>query len=92
MPEPPFSSVVKNPESGEGLLGLLQIVRMILALAVWSPDNERIIGKIQGLGDGHMAELMKSIEDIMSSMPQTPEQPETALRQTPSPAGAPVPE
>lgn len=83
---------MKNPESGEGLLGLLQIVRMTLALAVWSPDNERVIGKIQGLGEAHMAELMKSIEEVMSSMPQAPDQPEPSSRRTPSPTRTSVPE
>ena len=42
---------------------------MVLCVAVWAPGNERVIAKIQGLGEGHMAELMKAIEEVMGSMP-----------------------
>lgn len=42
---------------------------MVLCVAVWAPGNEKVISKIQGLGEGHMAELMRGIEEIMASMP-----------------------
>ncbi|KAI9637475.1 protein-nucleus import-related protein [Dioszegia hungarica] len=67
--EPPFSAIVKSPSSPEGTAGLLQLARMVLCVAVWAPGNERVIAKIQGLGEGHMAELMKAIEEVMGSMP-----------------------
>jgi hypothetical protein len=37
---------------------------MCLAVAVWAPGNEKVIAKIQGLGEGHMTEIMKSIEEV----------------------------
>lgn len=43
---------------------------MVLCLAVWAPGNEKVISKIQGLGEGHMAELMRGIEEVMASMPE----------------------
>lgn len=42
---------------------------MVLCAAVWAPGNEKVIAKIQGLGEGHMAELMRAIEEVMATMP-----------------------
>lgn len=42
----------------------MQIARMCLVVAVWAPGNERVVGKIQGLGETHMGYLMKSIETV----------------------------
>jgi hypothetical protein len=42
---------------------------MVLCLAVWAPGNDKVIAKIQGLGEAHMAELMRGIEEVMGSMP-----------------------
>lgn len=41
---------------------------MCLAVGVWAPGNEKVIGKIQGLGEGHMNELMKSIEEVSDAI------------------------
>ncbi|WVQ99968.1 hypothetical protein IAU59_007111 [Kwoniella sp. CBS 9459] len=71
LPEPPFSTIAKAPSTSEGSKGLAQICRMCLAVGVWGPSNERIIGKIQGLRESHMAELMKGIEEVMATLPQT---------------------
>lgn len=69
LPEPAFSAVVKAPTSPDGLAGLVQLARMVLCLAVWAPGNDKVIAKIQSLGDAHMAELMRGIEEVMGSMP-----------------------
>lgn len=58
---------------------------MALALAVWSPGNEKVIGKIQGLGEAHMAELMRSIEEVMGSMPEEVERDGSILSRRSSP-------
>jgi protein HOOK3 len=44
---------------------------MCLAVGVWAPGNEKVIGKIQGLGEAHMNELMKSIEEVSDVMHST---------------------
>ncbi|WWC90743.1 uncharacterized protein L201_005680 [Kwoniella dendrophila CBS 6074] len=69
LPEPPFSTIAKAPSTSEGSKGLAQICRMCLAVGVWAPGNEKVIGKIQGLRENYMAELMKSIEEIMATLP-----------------------
>ncbi|OCF42706.1 hypothetical protein I317_03437 [Kwoniella heveanensis CBS 569] len=71
LPEPPFSTIAKAPSTSDGTKGLAQICRMCLAVGVWGPSNERIIGKIQGLRESHMAELMKGIEEVTATLPQT---------------------
>nr|XP_019044643.1 hypothetical protein I302_06556 [Kwoniella bestiolae CBS 10118]OCF23573.1 hypothetical protein I302_06556 [Kwoniella bestiolae CBS 10118] len=70
LPEPPFSTIAKAPSTSEGSKGLAQICRMCLAVGVWAPGNEKVIEKIQGLRESHMAELMKSIEEVMATLPQ----------------------
>ncbi|WWC93739.1 hypothetical protein V866_000575 [Kwoniella sp. B9012] len=70
LPEPPFSTIAKAPSTSEGSKGLAQICRMCLAVGVWAPGNEQVIAKIQGLRESHMAELMKSIEEVMATLPQ----------------------
>ncbi|KAK8854821.1 hypothetical protein IAR55_003560 [Kwoniella newhampshirensis] len=67
--EPQFSSIAKTPTASEGAEGLLQICRLCLVVAVWGPRNEKVISKIQRLKEEHMAELMKSIEIVMSTLP-----------------------
>lgn len=42
---------------------------MCLSVGVWGPGNEKVIEKIQSLGEAHMAELMRSIEEVMSTLP-----------------------
>ncbi|WVF72769.1 hypothetical protein IAT40_007587 [Kwoniella sp. CBS 6097] len=71
LPEPPFSTIAKASSTSEGSKGLAQICRMCLAVGVWGPSNERIIGKIQGLRESHMAELMKGIEEVTATLPET---------------------
>ncbi|OCF57302.1 hypothetical protein L486_04758 [Kwoniella mangroviensis CBS 10435] len=70
LPEPPFPTIAKAPSTSEGLKGLAQICRICLAVGVWAPGNEQVIAKIQGLRESHMAELMKSIEEVMATLPQ----------------------
>ena len=67
LPEPPFSAIAKTPTSAEGKNGLAQICRMCLAVSVWAPGNEKVIVKIQALGEENMAALMKSIEGVSSA-------------------------
>lgn len=62
---------MKSATSPDGAAGLIQIVRMCLAVGVWAPGNEKVIGKIQGLGEAHMNELMKSIEEVSDVMHST---------------------
>ncbi|WVR07484.1 hypothetical protein IAU60_004526 [Kwoniella sp. DSM 27419] len=69
LPEPPFSTIAKAPSTSEGSKGLAQICRLCLAVSVWAPGNEKVIAKIQGLRESHMAELMKSIEEVMATLP-----------------------
>jgi protein HOOK3 len=69
LAEPSWSAIVKSPVSPEGTSNLIQLARMVLCLAVWAPGNEKVITKIQALGEAHMAELMKGIEEVMASMP-----------------------
>nr|ODN98784.1 hypothetical protein L204_02748 [Cryptococcus depauperatus CBS 7855] len=69
LPEPPFPVIAKSPATREGSQGLLQICRFCLATGVWASGNERVIIRIQRLKEEHMAELMKSIEQIMESLP-----------------------
>jgi protein HOOK3 len=38
---------------------------------VWANGNEKVIKKIQGLDEKVMAELMRSIEEVMGSLPET---------------------
>lgn len=40
------------------------LARLCLAVGVWGPGNEKVILKIQGLKEGDMAELMRSIEEV----------------------------
>ncbi|WWC71606.1 uncharacterized protein I206_105564 [Kwoniella pini CBS 10737] len=70
LPEPPFSTIAKAPSTSEGSKGLVQICRLCLAVGVWAPGNEKVIAKIQGLRESYMAELMKSIEEVMATLPQ----------------------
>ncbi|WRT68359.1 uncharacterized protein IL334_005335 [Kwoniella shivajii] len=70
LPEPPFSTIAKAPSTPEALKGLAQICRLCLAVGVWAPGNEKVIEKIEGLRESHMAELMKSIEEVMATLPQ----------------------
>nr|XP_018261439.1 uncharacterized protein I303_05877 [Kwoniella dejecticola CBS 10117]OBR83597.1 hypothetical protein I303_05877 [Kwoniella dejecticola CBS 10117] len=70
LPEPPFSTIAKASSTSEGSKGLAQICRLCLAVGVWAPGNEKVIGKIQGLRESYMAELMKSIEEVMATLPQ----------------------
>jgi hypothetical protein len=35
-----------------------------LSVGVWGPGNEKVIEEIQSLGEAHMAELMRSIEEV----------------------------
>ncbi|WVQ81913.1 hypothetical protein IAT38_004040 [Cryptococcus sp. DSM 104549] len=69
LPEPPFPTIAKSPESSEGTAGLLQVCRLCLAVGVWAQGNEKVIGKIQTMREEHMAQLMKSIEEVMASLP-----------------------
>nr|XP_031860001.1 uncharacterized protein CI109_004608 [Kwoniella shandongensis]KAA5527073.1 hypothetical protein CI109_004608 [Kwoniella shandongensis] len=69
LPEPPFSTIAKSSKTAEGTKGLIQICRLCLAVGVWGPGNEKVISKIQRLKEEHMAELMKSIEEVMASLP-----------------------
>ena len=64
LPDPPFQAIAQPHSSPEATKGLLQISRMCLSLAVWAPGNEKVIAKIQGLGEAHMAELMRGIEEV----------------------------
>ena len=74
MKEPPFSSIAKSPTSVEGRNGLVQICRMCLSVAVWAPGNEKVIMKIQKLGEADMAELMRGIEQVMATFPVAAEE------------------
>lgn len=62
--EPAFATIAKSPSTSEGTAGLVQISRLCLAVGVWAPGNEKVIGKIQGLSEDDMAELMRSIEEV----------------------------
>ena len=70
LPEPNFSSVVRSPTSPDGLAGLIQIARFCLSIGVWANGNEKVIKKIQGLDEKVMAELMRSIEEVMGTLPE----------------------
>jgi len=52
------------------LAGLLQIARFCLSIGVWANGNEKVIKKIQGLDEKVMAELMRSIEEVMGTLPE----------------------
>ncbi|KAK4689518.1 hypothetical protein P7C73_g592, partial [Tremellales sp. Uapishka_1] len=69
LPEPHFTVISKSPGTAEGLQGLLQICRFCLAIGVWAPGNEKVIERIQKLEETQMAELMRSIEGIMDTLP-----------------------
>ncbi|ODN92707.1 hypothetical protein L198_05501 [Cryptococcus wingfieldii CBS 7118] len=95
LPEPPFSSIAKSPSTREGSQGLLHICRLCLVVGVWAPNNENVITKIQRLNEEHMAELMKSIEQIMATMPEehqgsgqaSPLKPSPDMSYSPPPSG-----
>jgi len=70
LPEPNFSAVVRSPTSADGMAGLIQICRFCLSIGVWANGNERVIKKIQTLDEKVMAELMKSIEGVMDTLPE----------------------
>lgn len=40
---------------------------------MWASGNEKIIKRIQAFDEKVMAELMRSIEDVMSSLPEEEE-------------------
>jgi protein HOOK3 len=73
LSEPDFSSIARSPTTKEGTDGLLQICRLCLAISVWAAGNEKVITRIRDLGEGHMAYLMKSIEEVMATLPEVPE-------------------
>ncbi|ORX38547.1 protein-nucleus import-related protein [Kockovaella imperatae] len=81
LPEPAFSAIAKSPNSPEGRNGLVQLSRMCLSVSVWAPGNEKVISKIQALGEGHMASLMKSIEGIMETFPDGETEDRTAAEE-----------
>ncbi|KAK1927088.1 protein-nucleus import-related protein [Papiliotrema laurentii] len=91
LPEPPFRTIARSPSSPEAIAGLLQIARMCLSVSVWAPGNEKVIARIQGLEEGHMAELMRGIEEIMRTLPAReeseggPSSPGKVSRRSPSP-------
>ncbi|ODN78817.1 hypothetical protein L202_04366 [Cryptococcus amylolentus CBS 6039] len=95
LPEPPFSSIAKSPSTREGSQGLLHLCRLCLVVGVWAPNNENVITKIQRLNEEHMAELMKSIEQIMATMPEehqgsgqaSPLKPSPDMSYSPPPSG-----
>lgn len=58
--------MARSPLPKDGIEGLLQISRLCLSLSVWAPGNEKVIAKISDLGEAHMAQLMRSIEDVSS--------------------------
>lgn len=69
LAEPPFSAIAKSPGSREGIDGMMQIARFCLSVAVWAPGNEKVIRRIQTMEEGTMAELMRSIEGVMATLP-----------------------
>ncbi|WVQ74880.1 hypothetical protein IAR50_004487 [Cryptococcus sp. DSM 104548] len=95
LPEPPFSTIAKSPSTREGSQGLIQICRLCLVIGVWAPNNENVITKIQRLSEDHMAELMKSIEQVMATMPEehqgsgqaSPLKPSPDMSYSPPPSG-----
>jgi len=56
--------IARNPKSGEGEAGLVQICRLCVAVGAMGPANERVIAKIQALDEAAMVELMKTIEGV----------------------------
>ena len=53
---------------------MIQISRFCLSIGVWANGNERVIKKIQGLDEKVMAELMRSIEEVMGTLPENEEE------------------
>ncbi|EIW67281.1 hypothetical protein TREMEDRAFT_64529 [Tremella mesenterica DSM 1558] len=74
LPEPNFSAIARSPTTVEGAMNLVQLCRLCLAAGVLGPGNEKVIAKIQSFEEGTMASLMKSIEEVMRTLPQDGEQ------------------
>ncbi|KAL0249822.1 hypothetical protein I308_103124 [Cryptococcus tetragattii IND107] len=94
LSDPPFSTIAKTPTMKEGVQGLVQICRFCLAASVWAPGNEKVIMRIQKLKEEHMAELMKSIEAVTSTLPaehQRQDSGTSSLRPSPDLSYSPPP-
>ena len=76
MKEPNFSAIARTPTTGEGSAGLITLCRLCLAVGVLGPANEKVIAKIQSFEEGTMASLMKSIEEVMATLPKTDDEQE----------------